>query len=75
MHGGQDFLTRVLRGVNVATYPLSYPDPAGEFYGYDTIRISPWYPPGTARGLCWPFGSSVHVMSVRGSPARRPSLR
>ena len=26
-------------------------------------------------GLCWPFGSSVHVMSVRGSPACRPALR
>ena len=25
--------------------------------------------------LCWPFGSSEPVMSVRGSPARRPALR
>jgi len=25
--------------------------------------------------LCWPFGSSVHLMSVRGAPGRRPALR
>ncbi len=29
----------------------------------------------TPFNLCWPFGSSVHVMSVRGSPAHWPSLR
>ena len=30
---------------------------------------------GYACPLCWPFGSSMHLMSVRGAPARRPSLR
>ena len=40
-----------LRGGARLTYPLAYPDPAGEFFGYDTVRDPSWYPPGTARGL------------------------
>ena len=45
------FMTRILRGVERLTYPLAYPDPTGEFYGYDTIRIPEWYPPETERGV------------------------
>jgi len=30
---------------------------------------------GGLEHLCWPFSSSVHVMSVRGAPARRPAPR
>lgn len=45
------FMARILRGVERLDYPLSYPNPAGEFYGYDTVRIPEWYPPGTQRGV------------------------
>jgi hypothetical protein len=45
------FMTRILRGDERLTYPLAYPDPTGEFYGYDTIRIPEWYPPETQRGM------------------------
>jgi len=40
--------------------------------GIATILISSKV---TSYQLCWPFGSSMHVMSVRGAPARRLSLR
>jgi hypothetical protein len=49
--GAAHFLTRVLRDAADAAFPLDYPDPAGEFFGYDRVRIAAWYPPGTARGL------------------------
>ena len=42
---------RELRGVTRLRYPLHYPDPAGEFFGYDVIRHEEWYPPGTTGGL------------------------
>ncbi|MGH2505001.1 MAG: hypothetical protein ACRDID_21020, partial [Ktedonobacterales bacterium] len=45
------FIAHILRGVERLEYPLDYPDPAGEFYGYDTIHIPEWYPPGTKRGV------------------------
>ncbi len=45
------FMSRILRGAERLTYPLAYPDPTGEFYGYDTIRIPEWYPPETQRGV------------------------
>lgn len=41
-------------------FPLDYPDPHGEFHGYDRICIPAWYPPSTKGGtkelvayLCW----------------------
>ena len=48
---GQRYDMEYLRGVGRLIMPLEYPDPAGEFYGYDTIRVPAAYPPGTARGL------------------------
>lgn len=45
------FMARVLRGSEPLAYPLTYPDPTGEFYGYDTVHIPEWYPPGTERGV------------------------
>lgn len=51
LDAARDFLTRVLRGAERLTYPLTYPDPDGEFFGYDTVRIPEWYPPGTEHGV------------------------
>lgn len=45
------FMTRILRGAERLVYPLTYPDPDGAFYGYDTIHIPEWYPPGAERGV------------------------
>lgn len=45
------FIAHILRGVERLEYPLTYPDPEGEFYGYDAIHIPEWYPPGTQRGV------------------------
>jgi hypothetical protein len=49
-HYAQRYL-RFLRGGAPLTYPLDYPDPAGELFGYDAVREPEWYPPGTVRGL------------------------
>lgn len=45
------FMTVILRGQDHLTYPLAYPEPDGEFFGYDTVRVPEWYPPGTERGV------------------------
>ncbi len=45
------FMAHILRGVERLDVPLTYPDPQGEFFGYDTIRIPEWYPPGTVCGV------------------------
>ena len=53
------FLTRIRR-MQQLTFPLDYPDPNGEFYGYDTKSIPGWYPSWVERGtkelvadICW----------------------
>lgn len=48
---GQRYDMQYLRGAERLTFPLGYPDPDGEFYGYDTIRAPAAYPPGTMHGL------------------------
>lgn len=51
MDFGQYFLRWVLRRAERLRFPLDYPDPGGAFYGYDTVRVPEWYPPGTTRGI------------------------
>ncbi len=56
MEMAHDNLARVLRGpdwreMTTLTFPLDYPDPADEFYGYAWKRIPFWYPPETTHGL------------------------
>lgn len=53
------FLRRIYRA-EVLHYPLHYPQPDGEFYGYTQISIPQWYPPFTQEGtkelvtcVCW----------------------
>ena len=48
--GPYRFSGQVLRGVDLLPYPLDYPDPDGEFYGYDRKRIAEWYPADVERG-------------------------
>jgi len=40
-----------LHDVTSLVDPLDYPDPAGEFFGYDRVRIPAWYPPSTTQGI------------------------
>jgi len=51
LDAARHFIAHILRGMERLEYPLGYPDPEGEFYGYDTIHIAEWYPPGTERGV------------------------
>ncbi len=51
LYFGQRYLMRYLHGPDQLLFPLHYPDPAGEFYGYDTIREPRWYPAGTQHGI------------------------
>ncbi|GHO89208.1 nucleotidyltransferase domain-containing protein [Dictyobacter formicarum] len=52
------YMLQVLRHIDTATFPLSYPDPTAEFYGYD----QPYFPPrngarrnikGLVSSVCW----------------------
>ena len=49
--GALVFLTRVLRGADCVTFPLTYPDPQGIFYGYDHKRIAIYYPTSIQQGI------------------------
>jgi hypothetical protein len=55
------FMARIRR-VEAVALPLEYPDPAGEFLGYDRATISPWYPPGTTQ-------STKELVAIVGSGA------
>ncbi|HEX5503315.1 MAG TPA: nucleotidyltransferase domain-containing protein [Thermomicrobiales bacterium] len=48
-HAPCDCSGRVLRGATMLVFPLTYPDPTGEFYGYDVFRLGNVYSP-TGRG-------------------------
>lgn len=54
------FLARVLRNVEVLHFPVQYPQPDAEFYGYTQKRVPAWYPPSIQSGtkelvasVCW----------------------
>jgi len=55
------FMGRI-RNVDSITPPLEYPDPDGEFYGYDRATIAEWYPPGTTQ-------STKELVAIVGSAA------
>jgi len=51
-----------IRRVDTVDAPLEYPDPAGEFFGYDRATIAEWYPPGTTQ-------STKELVAIVGSAA------
>jgi predicted nucleotidyltransferase len=57
------FMSRIRR-VEVETIrpSLGYPDPRGEFFGYDRATIAEWYPPSTTR-------STKELVAIVGSAA------
>jgi hypothetical protein len=57
----RSFMARIRR-VEALVLPPEYPDPAGEFFGYDRATISPWYPPGTRQ-------STKELVAIVGSGA------
>jgi hypothetical protein len=48
--GPYRFLGQIIRDCMVLSYPLTYPDNASEFYGYERKRIPEWYPSEIERG-------------------------
>jgi hypothetical protein len=48
--GALHFVLSILRGVNRSDLPLHYPEPNGEFFGYDRIRVPEWYLPEFQQG-------------------------
>src|SRR5262249_16791240 len=50
-HVARRFCTSILRGCGNLALPLCYPDPNGEFFGYDRVCIPAWYPVGTTHGF------------------------
>ena len=69
-HIGQE-----LRGLERVPVPLDYPDPAGEFYGYDTNRHAFWYPAGTTRGLRMLVNTACQIASALLAPAIEPMTK
>ncbi|GAC1639502.1 MAG: hypothetical protein NVS4B2_28970 [Chloroflexota bacterium] len=57
----QYFMARVLRGRDTVTLPIGYPEPDGDFYGYDRKRIDEWYPPSVHRGLKEVVSTGTHI--------------
>lgn len=55
------FMARIRR-LEAVDIPLEYPDPAGEFFGYDRATIAQWYPNGIAR-------STKELVAIVGSAA------
>ena len=58
---GRRFMARIRRSDTISV-PLEYPDPDGEFYGYDRATITEWYPPGTMQ-------STKELVAIVGSAA------
>jgi predicted nucleotidyltransferase len=57
------FMSRIRRAAFETVQPsLGYPDPTGEFFGYDRATIAEWYPPGTTR-------STKELVAIVGSAA------
>jgi predicted nucleotidyltransferase len=90
------FSARVLRGAGTAAYgpprglrpdgrlgaPLTSPDPGGECFGYDAVRVRPWYPPRTRRGtkelvatVCWTATALVGLGTGRFAATKGEGVR
>lgn len=75
------FFARI-RNLELAIYPLAYPDPEGQFFGYEEVRIPELYPPGVdvgTRELVVTLGrAAAAVVAARGAgyvPTRDECLR
>jgi hypothetical protein len=58
--GWTNWFIQRLHDVEGLPLPLCYPDPDGEFFGYDRKRVDAWYPPEVTQGtkelvatVCW----------------------
>ncbi|MBV7329164.1 GNAT family N-acetyltransferase [Chloroflexi bacterium TSY] len=49
--GPYRFFVQIMRNCEVVSYPLRYPDPNDEFYGYAKVQMMDWYAPETKQGL------------------------
>jgi hypothetical protein len=69
MHG----IYQVMRPASVVTYPLSYPDPDAEFYGYeDTVRLPDGSTRQGTRGLVTGAGWLATALIARTATSNGP---
>jgi hypothetical protein len=66
------YFFRLIRNIEALIYPLQYPEPQGEFYGYDRKSIPPWYLATIERGtkelvasICWAATAIVALQTGR----------
>ena len=61
-----------IRNIEFLTFPLDYPEPEGDFYGYDRKSIPAWYPAAIVKGtkelvasICWTATAIVALQTGR----------
>ena len=66
------YFFRRIRGAEFLTFPLDYPEPEGEFYGYERKSIPAWYPTAVVNGtkelvasICWTATAIVALQAGR----------
>ncbi|HEU5424440.1 MAG TPA: nucleotidyltransferase domain-containing protein [Nitrolancea sp.] len=76
-HAPYAYMSQVLRGVARLDYPLDYPDPGGEFYGYDHEPRPPAPRDPAARDIralvataCWIASLSVGLLAGQKVPSK-----
>src|SRR5437764_8193584 len=85
VHAPWDYITQVLRArdfqaAGYLAYPLRYPDPAGEFYGYDQPRLAHGTEPvpnveALVATACWIATVIVGLRAGRTVAAKSASVR
>ena len=73
------YFVQVLRRREQLTFPLSYPDPAGEFYGYDQLYLPPTSIArhnikGLVSAACWAATILVGWYAGQMVPTKRASV-
>jgi hypothetical protein len=63
-------------------FPLRYPDPDCEFYGYDRKRVDAWYPPEVTQGtkelvatVCWTATALLSLQAGRFAGTKADAIR
>jgi predicted nucleotidyltransferase len=74
------YIAPMLRNVETVTLPLSYPQPAGEFYGYDQQQLPPGNEPRhnikkLVTSVCWIATVLVAWYAGKTVPGKRESVQ
>lgn len=80
-HWANAFVRR-LHDADHIPFPLRYPDPDGEFYGYDRKRVDAWYPPEVTQGtkelvatVCWTATALLSLQAERFAATKADAVR